>query len=335
MDVFALLPGPEVFDPGRYAPATLVAATLGLAALILMIQAAHGLFSAARTQRLMNRRLKFKERAASTSELIVELRRQRALNEDGEFKLAFRRFNELVTRSGLPFQPIRWIILDAVVVVGLAALLSWRSGLCWLGPAVAPVLFVCLPMLVLKMAGGRRRAKIAKQLPDALQIVVRSLEAGHPVPTAISLVAREMPDPVGSEFGMAADEMAYGMSLTKAVERLALRAGDPDVELFAATVRLQERTGGNLCDLLTANVDTIRERQTLRLKVKAASSEGRASAMILTAAPFIVMGAVYLLKPDFYGDVWHAPLMQYSLIGFGIWMFIGNVIMNRMINFKF
>ncbi|MEL6246248.1 MAG: type II secretion system F family protein, partial [Pseudomonadota bacterium] len=170
---------------------------------------------------------------------------------------------------------------------------------------------------------------------DALQIVVRSLEAGHPVPTAISLVAREMPDPVGGEFRIAADEMSYGVSLSTAIERLALRSGDPDVELFAATVRLQERTGGNLCDLLEASIDTIRDRQTLRLKVNAASSEGRASAMILTAAPFVVAGAIYLMKPDFYGSVIDDPTFQKILAGLGVWLAIGNLIMRRMINFRF
>ncbi|MFN3314459.1 MAG: type II secretion system F family protein, partial [Hyphomonas sp.] len=118
------------------------------------------------------------------------------------------------------------------------------------------------------------------------------------------------------------------------VQRMAERAGDPDVELFAATVRLQEKTGGNLTELLKSNTKTIRERQTMRLKVRAASSEGRASAMILTSAPFIVMTGIHLMSPQFYGAVMHEPLIQYGFAGLFIWMAIGNFVMNRMINFK-
>ena len=105
------------------------------------------------------------------------------------------------------------------------------------------------------------------------------------MPAAVNLVGREMPDPIGTEFGMAADEIAYGATLEQAVERMAERCQHPDVDLFAATVRLQERTGGNLTGLLKLNANTVRDRHKMRLKIKAASSEGRASAMILTSAP--------------------------------------------------
>ena len=134
---------------------------------------------------------------------------------------------------------------------------------------------------------GEARQGAGLPAAEALEVIVRSLEAGHPVPTAITLVGREMPDPIGSEFGMAADEIAYGATLEQAVERMAERCQHPDVDLFAATVRLQERSGGNLTGLLKLNAATVRERHKMRLKIKAASSEGRASAMILTAAPFV------------------------------------------------
>ncbi|MEQ9315490.1 MAG: type II secretion system F family protein, partial [Henriciella sp.] len=175
---------------------------------------------------------------------------------------------------------------------------------------------------------------LGAQLPDALEIIVRSLEAGHPVPTAVSLVGKEMPDPIGSEFGLAADEIAYGSSLDEAVKKLAERTRQPDVELFAATVRLQAKTGGNLASLLKVNAATVRARQKMRLKVKAASSEGRASAMILTSAPFIVMLAMHLMTPHFYGEVIHLKIIQYGLAGCCVWMAIGNLMMRKMINFK-
>src|SRR5439155_20397230 len=109
------------------------------------------------------------------------------------------------------------------------------------------------PIMYLKVMTARRAKQLGFQLPQALEIIVRSLEAGHPVPTAIGLVGREMSDPIGSEFGMAADEIAYGATMEQAVERMAERCQHPDVDLFAATVRLPEKSGGNLTGLLKLN----------------------------------------------------------------------------------
>ena len=290
----------------------LIPSVMAIGAIFLAIQSVMGLVTEAQTRRVVNKRLQFKERFESTSEAMIELRKSRGLDKNGNLAMPLRWFNQLVVRSGLKFQPVKWFGMSAGAALAAGAA-YWRfvGGA---GPAVgiAAVLFALAPIIWLKMVAGRRMKKMSQQLPDALQIVCRSLEAGHPVATAVSLVAREMPDPIGTEFGMA----------------------DPDVELFVATVRLQEKTGGNLCELLKANTTTIRERQTMRLKVKAASSEGRASAMILTSAPFIVMSGIHVLRPEFYGDVIDDPLIRVVFPILFVWMGIGNLVMRKMINFK-
>jgi tight adherence protein B len=312
----------------------MILAIMAAGAFFMMIQSTVELVTQAKTQRLVNRRLQFKDRFETTSEAMVELRKSRGLDADGNFAMPLERFNQLVVRSGLPYEPLKWAAMSAGGAIAAAVAYMYFVGGWMPAVGIALVAFVTAPLLVLKHVAGKRRAMLAAQLPDALQIVCRSLEAGHPVATAVALVAREMPDPIGTEFGMTADEVSYGFSLTNAVQRMAERAGDPDVELFGATVRLQERTGGNLCDLLKANTTTIRERQTMRLKVRAASSEGRMSALILTAAPFLVMLAIHLTRPEFYGNVIHDPLIQYGFAGLFTWMFIGNLVMRKMINFK-
>ncbi len=316
-------------------PVPIIVSVMFFAAIFLMVQAALGLFQQAKREHVMNRRLRVKEQSATTDELMVELRKQRALDEDGNFILPVTWFNQLVTRSGLVFQPALWagMAVAAAIIVTLGIGIRFDAWL--IGVLAGIVVLLGGPVFILNHMGNRRCKKLSEQLPDALQIVTRSLEAGHPVPTAIALVAREMPDPIGTEFGMAADEISYGFSLANAIQRLAMRSADPDMELFAATVRLQEKTGGNLCELLKSNGETVRERQTLRLKVKAASAEGRASAMILTSAPFIVGFGVHFIQPDFYGYVLHERGFHYAMAGLGVWLLIGNVIMRNMINFKF
>ena len=313
----------------------LIPVVMGVTALFLAIQSVLSLFGQVRTQRIVNRRLQFKEKFAVHNEAMIELRRRRGLDRDGNLSMSLRWLNRMIVRSGLRFTPLRWMMMSAggaslLAAVAFIYLGGWLAGL-----IVFAIVFPSAPVLVIVYCASQRGRRLAAQLPDALQIVCRSLEAGHPVASAVGLVAREMPDPIGTEFGMAADEVSYGMALSVAIQRMAERAGDPDVELFAATVRLQEKTGGNLTELLKSNTNTIRERQTMRLKVRAASSEGRVSAMILTAAPFLVMAIIHLLRPEFYGRVIGDPLIQYGFAGLFVWLVIGNVVMNRMINFKF
>lgn len=297
-------------------------------------QAAIGLLTTARQKRQVNQRLKVAEKTEGLANIVTELRKRRGLTAAGGRGERLRWLSDLIVASGLPYDQKKWLtyVAAAAVLGGLGLAVLARNPIALipgalLGGVVAPVVF-------LKMTAAKRAAALGFQLPQALEIIVRSLEAGHPVPTAIALVGREMADPVGSEFGMAADEIAYGATLEQAVERIAERCQHPDVDLFAATIRLQERTGGNLTGLLKLNAHTVRERHKMRLKIRAASSEGRASAMILTAAPFLALGTIVLVSPSFYGDVIHEPIVQWGLVGVGVWIFIGNLIMRRMIDMR-
>ena len=304
------------------------------AAVFAGVQGLVGVFSVATVKRKVNRRLKVGEKVEGISSLVVELRKQRGLTEAGERSQTLRWLSNLIVASGLPYDQKKWltyVIAAALLGAALLGVLT-RNPLFALGGAALGGVF--LPLTVLKFKAGKRAAALGQQLPQALDIIVRSLEAGHPVPAAVGLVGREMVDPIGTEFGMAADEIAYGATLEQAVERMSERCQHPDVDLFAATVRLQERTGGNLTGLLKLNANTVRDRHKMRLKIKAASSEGRASAMILTGAPFVALGAIMLLSPHFYGDVIHEPVVKYGLAIIGFWIFLGNMIMRRMIDMR-
>jgi len=297
-------------------------------------QAAIGLLTVATQKRKVNKRLKVAERVDGVSALVMELRKQRGLNAAGERGKRLRWLSDLIVASGVAYDPKKWTLyVVAAALAGGAAATFLTKNLAMFVPG-AIVIGIGGPIGYLKVMVGRRAKALGFQLPQALEIIVRSLEAGHPVPTAISLVGREMVDPIGSEFGMAADEIAYGATMEQAIARMSERCQHPDVDLFAATVRLQERAGGNLTGLLKLNAATVRDRHKMRLKIKAASSEGRASALILTAAPFIAMGFIMLSSPHFYGDVIHEPVVKWGLVILGIWMFIGNLVMRRMIDLR-
>jgi tight adherence protein B len=297
-------------------------------------QAAFGLFAVAQQKRVVNKRLKVAEKVDGVSALVTELRKQRGLNAAGEKGGRLRWLSDLVVASGLTYEPRKWavMILAAAGLAGLVVAVVLKKPM--FAAPVALLVGVGGPIAFLKFKAAARNKALGAQLPQALDVIVRSLEAGHPVPTAIALVGREMPDPVGTEFGMAADEIAYGATLEQAIQRMAERCQHPDIDLFAATVRLQERAGGNLTGLLKLNAQTVRERLKMRLKIKAASSEGRASAMILTAAPILMLVFINVSSPHFYGDVIDDPIIKIGLAVIGGWLLLGNLIMRRMIDMR-
>ena len=127
-----------------------------------------------------------------------------------------------------------------------------------------------MPLLALHVLRGRRQKKFGAQFPDAIDIIVRSLRAGHPVPIAITMVAREMADPIGTEFGIVVDEITYGADLETAMRNLYFRVGQDDLPLFVTAVAIQGSTGGNLGEILENLSAVIRERFKMRRKIRVA-----------------------------------------------------------------
>lgn len=139
-----------------------------------------------------------------------------------------------------------------------------------------------------------------------------------------------MADPIGTEFGIVTDEMTYGSDLETAMRNLYFRVGTDDLPLFVTAVGIRRSTGGNLDEIL----EVIRERFKMRRKIRALASEGRASALILSALPIGMFAIIQFLVPNFYADVWGQNLTKIGLTLAGCWMCVGNFIMYRMVNFR-
>src|SRR5205085_892291 len=187
-----------------------------------------------------------------------------------------------------------------------------------------------MPPLVLKILRSRRQKKFSAQFPDGLDIIVRSLRAGHPVPIAISMVAKEMPDPIGTEFGIVSDELTYGSDLETAMRNLYFRIGTDDLPLFVTAVAIQRSTGGNLGEILENLSSVIRQRFKMRRKIRALAAEGRASAIILSSLPIAMFLIIQIVAPDFYASVWDEDITKTALATAATWMGLGNFIMFRL-----
>jgi tight adherence protein B len=282
----------------------------------------------------INRRLKVMDTKTDRESVLVQLRRERGLTATGDYRLPLIKFNKLLLQSG-----VKLGLSKLAVIAGLLGVGGLTGVLVFDGNAIHALFFgafccIALPIMGLKFCRSSRQKKFAAQFPDAIDIITRSLRAGHPVPVAIGMVGREMSDPVGTEFGIVIDEITYGADLESAMRSLFYRVGSDDLPLFVTAVAIQGSTGGNLGEILANLSRVIRERFKMRRKIKSLAAEGRASALILSSLPFGMFAIIYFLVPNFYGDVWHEPLTKIGLTVAGCWMGIGNFIMYRMVNFK-
>ena len=282
----------------------------------------------------INRRLQLMADEPNRESMLVQLRHERGLTGGGDFRLPLIALNRLILQSGVSIDLTKLgVIIAFIALLAFGAVLAVRAQ--WLEAFLAA--FVCgliLPLVVLKILRGRRQKAFGGQFPDALDIIVRSLRAGHPVPIAITMVARESSDPIGTEFGIVADEITYGADLETAMRNLYFRIGQDDLPLFVTAVAIQGSTGGNLGEILENLSAVIRQRFKMRRKIRALAAEGRASALILSSLPIVMFMIVQLVAPEFYGSVWHENITKIILATAGGWMAVGNFIMYQMVNFR-
>ncbi len=307
----------------------------GIALAAIIAAEAIYLLAAGRAERknAINRRMKLQDRKLTQEQVLVQLRKERGV--DGASVISLDGLRALRTQSGLTATLPRFLAMTTGAALSGALVGVW-FGLPLVGAlGVVVVLAMILPVMVLRFLRGRRHKLFGMQLPEALELITRSLKAGHPVPVAIAMVAREMSDPIGTEFGIVADEVTYGSDLVTALQNMFQRVGHEDLPLFVTAVSIQSASGGNLREILDGLSQVIRERGKLRRKVRSISTEGRMSAYILTAVPVLLGVAMQVMMPDMYGSVIDEPMTWYMLAGTGFWLVLGNAIMFKMANFRF
>ena len=208
------------------------------------------------------------------------------------------------------------------------------SGVIQLILAFGAAAAIGVPLLVISFLAQRRRKRMQEQFPMALDIFVRSLRTGHPIAGALELLTQEMEDPIGSEFGLVTDEIAYGAELTDALNDMADRWDLDDIRMFVVSLSLQSETGGNLAEILDNLSSVIRERASLYLKVRALSSEGRMTGLMLTGLPIFTFVLVFLLNPGFYLDVAADPIFYIGFPLLLVWYVVGVIAIRKLVNIK-
>jgi tight adherence protein B len=275
-----------------------------------------------------NRRMRMIAKGTSPEDVLNLLR------DDPLRRSMLSHVSNVVRQSGLA---IGLPALFAIALVsGVLALVGASRHLQpMLAAPIAAAVAVVVPMLIVGVARKRRLERMTKQLPEALDLMARGLKVGHPLSVTIGSVASEMPDPIGTEFGIVQDQVSYGDTIVDALADMADRLDIEDVRYLAVSVGIQHGTGGNLARVLQVLSKVIRDRAMMRKKIKAISAEGRFSALILSALPFGIFGMISLTTPSYYGDVWADPLFLPAMLAILTLVAVQAVILFRMVSFKF
>ena len=255
-----------------------------------------------------------------------------------------RKFERMLMQAQvtIPTSRLMLIIVVAPIAIFFAMLvlmsLWWGIGISFgrivISATFAGLLGAALPLMLLNVKATRTRKKMQEQFPVALDVFVRGLRAGHPIAAALDLLTVEMPDPIGSQFGLAVDEVTYGAELRDSLQNMAERWDLEDMRMFVVSLSVQSETGGNLAEILENLSGVIRERQSMMLKVRALSSEGRMTAMMLTILPVVAFVLLFTFNPEFYLDVANDPMFVPGFVMLMVLYIIGFVTIRKMVDLK-
>jgi len=237
-------------------------------------------------------------------------------------------------RSGKNWTISQYLYTSLGIALGIAVLLFLKTGAIFLSLGVGVVVGAGLPHMALNYFIKSRTNRFNAKFPDAIELLVRGLRSGLPVTETLAVVAAEVPGPVGEEYKAVVDRIKVGRTMEEALQETANRLGTPEFQFFTITLAIQRETGGNLAETLSNLADVLRKRAQMKLKIKAMSSESKASAYIVGSLPFIVFAMIWWLNPKYLAPFFVDERLMVAGIGGLTWMAIGAFIMAKMVSFE-
>jgi tight adherence protein B len=239
-----------------------------------------------------------------------------------------------LVRTGKPWTVQQYMYASLGLMVGVTLLIWMKSGSLALGLGVGVLLGAGLPHMVVNWYIGKRINSFITRFPDALELLVRGLRSGLPISETLGVVASELPGPVAEEFKLVNDRIRLGRTMEESLQDTADRLNLAEFSFFCITLAIQRETGGNLAETLAGLADVLRKRAQMKLKIKAMSSESKASAYIIGSLPFIVFALIYSINPKYMGRFFIDERLIAVGLGAFCWLSLGAFIMSRMINFE-
>jgi tight adherence protein B len=237
-------------------------------------------------------------------------------------------------RTGRGWTTRQYLYTSLGIALSLAVLLYLKTGALMLSAGVGVLFGAGLPHMVVGYFVKKRLNNFNSKFPDAIELLVRGLRSGLPVTETLGIVSTEIPGPVGSEFKGVVERIRIGRTMEEALQETADRLGTPEFQFFVITLAIQRETGGNLAETLSNLSDVLRKRAQMKLKIKAMSSESKASAYIVGALPFMVFVMIYIINPEYIGGFFTEDRLIVAGLGGLVWMSIGGFIMAKMVSFE-
>lgn len=279
-----------------------------------------------------NRRMRMIGKGATTAELLTLFKPDQKRSTLSRLPF-IGDLPSMMRKAGIRTAPSRLILLCLMAsLLILVVSVQFASPLKAIAAALGIGLVV--PFLVIRSRCKKRSAALVAQLPDALDLLARGLRVGHPLNTSIAAVAKDMADPIGSEFGTIFDQVSYGDDLVDAFQEFAERVDLEDVHYLAASIGIQHGTGGDLARVIQILAKVVRGRISMRRRILAISSEGRLSAMFLSALPVFIYGFTSWSSPQYYAGVSEDPMFQPMAIAVVVFVVLNYLILQKLVNFR-
>lgn len=237
-------------------------------------------------------------------------------------------------RTGKNWSLSQYFYVSLGLALITALLLYLQSGSLPLSLAVAIFLGAGIPHFIVNRMISKRTAQFNAKFPDAIELLVRGLRSGLPVTETLGVVAQEVPGPVGQEFKGIVERIKIGRTMEESLQATADRLNIPEFDFFCITLAIQRETGGNLAETLSNLADVLRKRAQMKLKIRAMSSESKASAYIVGALPFVVFTMIWWINPSYVAGFFTDDRLIVTGLGGLVWMSIGAFIMAKMVSFE-
>ena len=275
------------------------------------------------------------EKGARREEVLDKLRKEMQQHMDNKSIPVYSLLAEKAQKAAIAFAPKQLIMIMAGLSV--IAFLGLTIGtntevpvriLISVGIGVGAVFFW------ISSKAKKRMDMIEEQLPDAVELMVRSLRVGHPFTSAISIVSKEIQDPLASEFGVIADETAYGRDIGEALKDMAERLDMQDLRFLAVAVTIQQQSGGNLAEILAGLAKVIRARFRLFRRVRAITAEAKWSGKFLSGFPILALIGIQLIDPNYYDEAMEHPYFIPACLIVGTFLVANLFVMRALVNIK-
>ena len=283
----------------------------------------------------INRRLDMMKKGQGREDVMEQLRKEMNQHLSANKVPLYSMLADKAQKGGIAFSPTQLVmVMGALCVVAFIGLTIGTETDIAIRIGVSLAMGIGGVFMWVSGKAKKRLGMIEEQLPDAVELMVRSLRVGHPFSSALNIVAKEVPDPLASEFGIIADESAYGRDVGEALKHMAERLDMQDLRFLAVAVTIQQTSGGNLAEVLDGLAKVIRARFKLFRRVKAITAEAKWSGNFLSGFPFLALIAINVIQPNYYDKVMGTPVFMPACLAVGGFLAANLFVMKNLVNIK-